>query len=282
VLILLIKPGLASTTALSVPETNSLAENLDSTFWIADTLDLQAELNAKQTALNDWIQTVNQSNIEFLCLGEIHSQAFRYFLAQEIFSQLNVDVLMLEADPPQVEQLLAEVETGVESVGLFGVDVAAIIRAVRSVNPAVQILGVDETVQQSQWKNLEEVHSERQRLSRDGFIAQNIREQFRPGLRHVALFGSNHCSLYDLGLGSRPFFLHLAGPLTARERMKNVLIVSSAQTNLLSLTIRKAELEDSLLVLPDTKAIAPAAYNFRWGLKSLLDNYDTVIHFPTS
>lgn len=272
--------GLNSAPVSSTSEVAPV-ENLDPRFWLADTLDLQAELNAQQAGLSEWIQAVNRSNLEFLCLGEIHNSTFRQFLAQEIFSQLDVDVLMLEADPPQVEQFIAEVEAGNSSVGLFGSDIAAVIRAVQTRNPNVQILGVDETAEQTAWKNLEEVHSERQRLSRDGFIAQNIREQFRPGLRYVALFGGSHCALHDVGLGnSRPFFLHLVGVLTARERMKSVLLVSAAQTNLFALTMQKVGLSDRVAVFPDARAIAPATYNFRWDLKSFWDNYDVLIHFP--
>jgi hypothetical protein len=273
--------GFNSAPASSPLEAVSPAENLDSRFWLADTLDLQAELNAQHVALNEWLQSINQSNLEFLCLGEIHNLSFRQFLAQNIFSQLDVDVLMLEADSLQVEQFLSQVAAGIPSVSLFGSDIAAVIRAVQTRNPDVQILGVDESAQQTAWKNLEEVHAERQRLSRDGFIAQNIHEQFRPGLRHVALFGGSHCSLYDVGLGnSRPFFLHLAGILTARERMKSALIVSAAQTNLFALTMRKVGLHNQTIVFPDTRAIAPASYNFRWDLKAFWDNYDVIIHFP--
>jgi len=275
--------GLDSAPVSSSSETDSTAENLDPMFWLADTLDLQTELNAQHIGSNKWIQSVNQSNVEFLCLGEIHNQEFRQFLAQEIFSQLDVDVLMLEADQLQVDQFLTQIEAGDPFVSLFGFDIAAVIRAAQSRNPNVQILGVDETAQQTAWKNLEEVYSERQRLSRDGFIAQNIREQFRPGLRHVALFGGSHCALHDVGLGnSRPFFLHLAGVLTAREQMKSALIVSAAQTNLFALTMQKAGLNDKMLVFPDTQAIAPESYNFRWDLKTFWDNYDVLIYFPAA
>jgi hypothetical protein len=280
--VMLAKPGLGLNSA-PVSSTSEVApaENLDPRFWLADTLDLQAELNAQQAGLSEWIQAVNRSNLEFLCLGETHHPTFRQFLAQEIFSQLDVDVLMLEADSLQVERFLAEVEAGNPSVGLFGSDIAAVIRAVQTRNPNVQILGVDETAEQTAWKNLEEVHSERQRLSRDGFIAQNIRNQFRPGLRHVALFGGSHCALHDVGLGnSRPFFLHLAGVLTARDRMKSALLVSATQTNLLTLTMQKVGLSDRVAVFPDARAIAPATYNFRWDLKYFWDNYDVLIHFP--
>ncbi|NJO51115.1 MAG: hypothetical protein HC840_18590, partial [Leptolyngbyaceae cyanobacterium RM2_2_4] len=151
--VMLAKPGLGLNSA-PVSSTSEVtpAENLDPRFWLADTLDLQAELNAQQAGLSEWIQAVNWSNLEFLCLGEIHNPTFRQFLAQEIFSQLDVDVLMLEADPPQVEQFLAEVEAGNPSVGLFGSDIAAVIRAVQTRNPNVQILGVDETAEQTAWK----------------------------------------------------------------------------------------------------------------------------------
>jgi hypothetical protein len=280
--IILLRPD----AGLSIPDSstaatqaNSPANGLDPVFWIADYQDLRAELLAQRSPLTPWLQQINQAPLEFLCLGETHQDAFRQFLAQAIFPQLRVDVLILEASATEVEKLLSAVTTQ-DTVPLLGADIAAIIRAVRAKNPQVRIVGVDETEEQVTLRNLEQRNGDRQHLSRDGFIAQTIRTQFQPGRRHVALFGANHCAAYDLGLGnSRPFFRHLMNRLTRRDRMKSALFVASTQTNPLTASLQRANLANEMLVIPNTQAIQPAIYNFRWDLRGFFESYDAFVYF---
>lgn len=289
VLALVVGMAIAAQPALTQPPapqpdpqslSDSPAETLDSDFWIADSEDFRAELLANQIPLSEWLEQINQSNLDFLCIGEAHTEIHRQFLADHVIPDLEMDVLMLEADPTQVEQIMNAVEAGVESVGLLGVDIAAIIRSAQAKNPQLQVIGVDETRQQSAWRNLEQIRSERRRLSRDGFISQNIRTYFQTGTRYVALFGAGHCAAYDINLGySRPFFRHLIQSVILPEKAENVRVLSSSQANSFKYAMDRAGFSQDTVVLPNTQDIKPTAYNFHWDLKSFLDPYDAVIYF---
>ncbi|MBE9181211.1 hypothetical protein IQ268_21860 [Oculatella sp. LEGE 06141] len=290
-LVVVIQPRLGAQTIPSPPPDTSpanpadvmppFAEHLERSFWLADHLDLQAALIENQVTVADWLQQINQSNIQFLCLGETHNESFRQFLAQTIFPQLDVNQLLLEADADQANELLANASSGTNPIRLLGADIGLVIRAAKTRNPNVQIVGIDETDQQTAWRNQEQANSDRRRLSRDGFIAQNIQEGWRSDQRHVALYGANHCAAHDLGLGNaRPFFRQVAGVVVPREQSKSVLVVSSAQSNPLTIAIQRATLNNQAFVIPNTQAIAPALYNYRWDLKSFFDNYDAIVYFP--
>jgi hypothetical protein len=280
-LIGLAKPGLSQSVTPAEPATTSPVINLDREFWLADGQALHTALTDNQVSVERWLQDLNQSALEFLCLGETHNPAFRQFLAQAIFPQLDVDVLMLEADAPQAEELVSQVKEGRSPVTLLGVDIAAVLQAAQRRNPDVQIVGVDETDQQTAWKNLEQANSDRRYLSRDGFIAQNIRDAFQAEQQHVALYGANHCARHDLGLGNVvPMFRQVAGKVSEADRSQTVLILSSGQSNPLTIAFQRANLSDRAFVIPDTQAIDPAVYNYRWDLKSFFDNYDAIVYFP--
>ena len=278
------EPGRTTTAAGPAGAATPRAENLDPTFWLADKVDLRQAIAAQQQPLDDWIEQINRAQIDFLCVGEIHRSEYRQFLADTLLARLPVDVLMLEADADRAAEIVAAVNGGAPTVNLLGVDIASVVRAVQTQNPAVQILGVDETPEQSSWRNLEQVESDRRRLSRDGFIAQNIRQQLSQGQRTVALFGVNHCAYSDLGLGnSRPFFRHLVDAVGDRSTMHSLyLVASSASANLLALTLQQIGLGDELLVIPDARAIQETVYNYRWDLKAFWDNYDALMYFPVA
>ncbi|MGJ3247287.1 MAG: hypothetical protein ACFE0I_14595 [Elainellaceae cyanobacterium] len=291
VLALVVGMAIAAQPALTQPPapqpdpqslSDSPAEMLDSDFWIADSQDFRAELLANQISLSEWLEQINQSDLDFLCIGEAHSGIHRQFLADRVIPNLTIDVLMLEADPTQVENILNAVEAGIESVGLLGVDIAGIIRSAQAKNPQIQVIGVDETRQQSAWRNLEQIRSERQRLSRDGFISQNIQTHFQSGTRYVALFGAGHCAAYAINLGySRPFFRHLIQSVISPEKAKNVRILSSSQANSFKYAMDRAGFSQDTTVISNTQDIKPTAYNFHWDFKSFLDPYDAIIYFSS-
>jgi hypothetical protein len=278
VAIAIAQPGLTSQLRAN-PVVEDPEQTLDSVFWIADATDFQSEINIHQMPLAEWLQQINQANVEFLCMGERHTSEFRQFLATTIFPALEIDVLMLEADADEAERIVTAVNAGAKPVNLLGVDIAPILIAVQRRNPDVAIVGVDETRQQTAWKNLEQVRSDRRRLSRDGFIAQNIRAQFTSGKRHVALFGAEHCAAYGLNLGnSRPFFRHLTETLNWGDRAMNINLMSDASTSLLTQGLQQSEDHSRPVVIP-TRSLRPETYNYRWDLKSILDPYSILIYF---
>jgi hypothetical protein len=262
------------------------ASHLSTDFWLADTLDLRDELTRQGLPLADWIDQVNRSDVTFICLGESHTNAMRSFLADQLLPLLDIDVLMIEAEAAKAEQIVdpaaAQVTAREATTRLLGADIAAVMRSVRARNPQVQIVGVDETDQQKRWRNLEQVQSPQRRLSRDGFIAQNIAQAFQPHRRTVALFGANHCATHDLGLGNaRPFFRHLAGVLAPRSQMKSLLLVPSAPLSPLSIALGRSNLPALPWVIPDNQAIRPESYNYRWDLTTPLTNFDALVYFPS-
>jgi hypothetical protein len=253
--------------------------HLEETFWITDRTDLQAELASQQRSLSDWVETVNRSPLQFLCLGEMHTPVYRQFLAETLMPQLQMDGLMLETDAAQAEELVAKVNAGRAAL-LLGVDITGVIQAAQARNSNLQVIGIDQTRQQVAWRNLEQARSPRRRLSRDGFMAQNIREQLQPDRRYVALLGANHCAAYDLGLGNvRPLYRQLTQFIPA-DQLQSVLLLAANQNNPLALTLQRLQLAQSPFVLPAVRSIAPASYNFRWDLRTFFENYDAIVHFP--
>lgn len=253
--------------------------HLEETLWIADRADLQSELAAQQRSLSDWVEAINRSPLQLLCLGEMHIPVYRQFLADTLMPQLQIDVLMLETDQTKAEELVANVNAGRPAL-LLGAEITAVIQAAQTRNPNLQIVGIDETRQQVAWRNLEQARSPRRRLSRDGFMAQNIRQRLQPNQRYVALLGASHCAAYDLGLGGvRPLYRQLTQFIPA-DQLHSVLLLSATQTNPLTLTLQRLQLAQSLFVLPAVRSIAPETYNFRWDLRSFFENYDAIVHFP--
>ena len=43
--------------------------------------------------------------------------------------------------------------------------------------------------------------------------------------------------------------------------------------------LKSLGLDGEPLVIPDTKAISPEIYNFRWDIKSFFEHYDALIYF---
>jgi hypothetical protein len=286
--LLLVVPYLGmNTSQQAVSEV--LEKKLEPELWVADTTDFRNALVAATISLDAWVQRVNQSDISLLCLGESHRLPFREFLATDVFPALDINVLMLEGDQQQVTHLLQELDKGAATTNLAGVDIGAVVRAIKTHNPTAQLVGVDETQEQQRWRNLERRHSPRQHLSRDGFIAQNILHHLHPGKTHVAIFGANHCAYHDLGLGNaRPFMRHLRSLFTETDTpanagnytIKSVLILSSSLQNLLVDLLQNMGMDQDTWAIWDTHKISPASYNFRWDLKAIFDSYDSIIYFP--
>ncbi len=144
-------------------------------------------LNYRILPLTDWWPRLRRSDYQIVCLGEDHDEYTRRFLANDIFSEIVTDVLLLEATPKQLARIMGRVDSGKPYVRLLDADIAAVIRTARRKNPSLIVNGIEETGRQEK---------ERQRLkrgSRDETIAANLRETYRSGRQHVILFGALHC-----------------------------------------------------------------------------------------
>jgi hypothetical protein len=134
-----------------------------------------------------WIRQLERADYELICLGEIHEPDTRAFLAEFFFGRYAVDRLLLEARPPELERIERSVAEGREYTPLLDADIGAVIRAARDRNPDVRVHGIEETREQYRARQTSEG-------SREYSLARNLWRHFRPGQRHVLLYGALHCA----------------------------------------------------------------------------------------
>ncbi len=149
---------------------------------------LVENLRANLGDLHEELARLNASRFTILCIGERHMATTRRFLAEVVLPALTIDVLLLETPGDALPEIMSRIDAGLAEVDLLDADIAAIIRSVRSANPAIVIAGIDETATQK----AQRVH--RKQGSRDISITGNLRSHVRRGKRHAVLFGALHCA----------------------------------------------------------------------------------------
>ena len=138
--------------------------------------------------LPQWLAALNRRPMAVLCIGENHEQFLRRFLADRLFDSLMADVLLLEATPHEARRMRTRVESGDDRVMLLDADVSRLLRSALEANPRLVIGGIEERPDQRS-KRLQQGAG-----SRESSIEANFRTRFRPGRRHVVLYGAFHCS----------------------------------------------------------------------------------------
>ena len=136
----------------------------------------------------EWLAALNRRPVEILCIGENHEPYLRRFLADRLFPSLAADVLLLEATPGETRRIRARIEAGDEEVPMLDADIARLLRSALRANPGLVVAGIEERPEQ---------RSARLRSgtgSRESSIEANFRTRYRPGRRHVVLYGAFHCS----------------------------------------------------------------------------------------
>ncbi len=134
-----------------------------------------------------WLQHLRRADYGILCVGEMHEPDTRAFLAEFFFSRYAVDRLLLEARPPELRRIEQRVAEGREYTPLLDADIGTIIRQARTANPDVRIHGIEETREQYRARQTADG-------SRARSLARNFWQRFRPGSRHVVLYGALHCA----------------------------------------------------------------------------------------
>ena len=135
-----------------------------------------------------WLAALNRRPMAVLCVGENHEPYLRRLLADRLFDSLKADVLLLEATPHEARRMRTRVESGDDRVMLLDADMSRLLRSALGANPRLVIDGIEERQEQ---------HSRRLQQgtgSRESSIEANFRTRFRPGRRHVVLYGAFHCS----------------------------------------------------------------------------------------
>lgn len=150
-------------------------------------VQVKTTLTSRLISPEKWIGRLNEDQLQLICLGELHQEATRRFIAQEIFSRLKTDILLLEATSREAVALLKRFDSGRHYYPLLDADIMSVLRSVKLKNPDAQIVGIEQTYQQQ--KRLCSATG-----SREKAITANFRDVFQPGRRHVILFGTLHCA----------------------------------------------------------------------------------------
>jgi len=156
------------------------------------------EMHKTISPLETWLEKINQTQLEYICLGEHHSDDTRRFLAQTIFNRLNVDILFLEATIGEMQVIEQQYNHNRPYIRLLDADIYSILKSTREHTPEVRIFGIEETNQQRQDRLKQGT-----KMRRDNSISTNQNMSFNPGQRHVTLMGALHCTrqagwLFDL------------------------------------------------------------------------------------
>ena len=150
--------------------------------------DLISEIGRAIQPFPTWLASLNQRSVTVLCIGENHEPYLRRFLADRLFATLKADVLLLEATSHEARRMRTRVEAGDEQVMLLDADIARLLRNALKANPRLVVDGIEERHEQLSTRRQQGTGS------RESSIETNLRIRYRPGRRHVVLYGAFHCS----------------------------------------------------------------------------------------
>jgi len=234
---------------------------------------IKESLKSGLISIEQWLPLLNQSDCRIMCIGELHEESTRNFLAKEFFAKVKVDVLLLEATPEALKRLTKRMNAGRTYFPLLDADIMAVLRTVRARNPDIQICGIEETEEQ-------QGEQHRHSGSRDQSIAHNFWNRYRPGMRHLILFGALHCT-------NEPNWLYCnlydRAPLPLKKRMVNVRILEEHQNGPVEAFIfflDEIGIEKTSFVIPDTRTLPARICNWFPSLhRQTLQKYRTLIVF---
>lgn len=235
---------------------------------------LRKNLEQNIVSVERWLDWIRGAGVSVLCLGEDHEDATRQFLARTLFSELDIDVLLLEVTPHQLGLITQELRWEREKVLLLDADIADIIRAARTRNPNVELVGIEETKRQRIARQKNDRPG-----TRDESIHNNFWHHFRYGRRHVVLFGALHCTNRAQWLYGR---IRRLAPRRVANEMINVRIMEEHQDGrveafiyfLGKIGIRRAD-----FVVADSKKLHPLIYEWFEVLGVTLKDFTALMVF---
>lgn len=220
-----------------------------------------------------WLAHLRRADHGILCIGEIHEPDTRAFLAEFFFRRYAVDRLLLEARPPELERIERQVAAGREYTPLLDADIGAIIRQARTANPDVRIHGIEETSEQYHARQTAEG-------SRERSLAHNFWQHFRPGARHVVLYGALHCA-DERGWLYR--YLRTQSGARRAVAMRNVQVLGEYQFEPLAALLYFLDhigIAPGHFVIEDTRRLHPLLRDWFALLdQHVLSRYDTLVVF---
>jgi len=93
---------------------------------------IKESLESSLISMEQWLTSLGQSDNQVMCIGEYHEESTRKFLAEEFFTKVSADVLMVEATPKDLKRLLKRMNAGRPYFPLLDADIMNVFRAVRA------------------------------------------------------------------------------------------------------------------------------------------------------
>jgi hypothetical protein len=234
---------------------------------------IKKNLESSLISIEQWLTHIGQSDYQIMCMGELHEESTRNFLAEEFFAKFSTDVLLLEATPKDLKRLIKRMDAGRDYFPLLDADIMKILRSVKDRNPAIKIWGIEETDEQQKGQH---GHAN----SRDQSIAHNFWDKFQPGRLHIILFGALHCTNEPNWLFNQ---LCSQASLPLKEQMLNVRVLGEHQNGPLEAFVYFLDqigIEKKHFVIPNTNSLHPRIYElFQLLNRQTLEKYRSLIVF---
>jgi hypothetical protein len=230
---------------------------------------IKNNLKSNLISMEQWLIHLAQSDYQIMCMGELHEEVTRNFLADEFFAKFSTDVLLLEATPKNLKRLIKRMDAGRDYFPLLNADIMKILRTVKDRNPAIKIWGIEETEEQQKGSNL-----------RDQSIAHNFWEKFQSGRLHIILFGALHCTNEPNWL-----FKNLCNQASfpLKEHMLNVRVLGEHQNGPVEAFVYFLDeigIEKKHFVIPNTNSLHPRIYElFQVLNRQTLEKYRSLVVF---
>jgi hypothetical protein len=234
---------------------------------------IKKNLRDNLISMEQWVKDLQQSDLQIICVGELHEESTRRFLSKRFFSTVNTDVLLLETTPDKLKRLIRRMNNGRDYFPLLEADILDILRTVKNKNPDIKILGIEETDDQ-------EKHQSNHSNPRDQSIAHNFWKKYKKGSRHIILFGADHCTNESNWL-FKNLWNHASN--TLKEHMLNVNVLGEHQKGSLEAFVYFLDeigIEKQTFVVPDTSALHPQIHElFKPLNRQILEQYCSLIVF---
>ena len=226
-------------------------------------------------SMDQWLRELDHAAYQVICLGELHEEATRTFLAETFFTGFSIDTLMLEAKPEVLNGIRRRMNAGRRYFPLLGADGLAIWRATEARNPSIRICGIEETDRQAK-------RQPGRSGTRDRAIAANFWRAFIPGERHVILFGALHCA------NEKNWLFHnlrsKAGAIP-EEGLLNACVLGEHQNGVVEAFVFFLDaigIAPKTFVIADTQALHPWIYKaFQELDHNIMRKYDALIVFKS-
>jgi hypothetical protein len=234
---------------------------------------VKANLQSQLSDMGKWLHGLENLGVKIICLGELHEEPTRDFLAREFFAKFGVNRLLLEATPDELETIITRLESGRDYFPLLDADILKLLRAVKRKNPRAEVRGIEQASGQLKLKSGEW-------NPRDQAIARNFWANYKPGESHVVLFGALHCADEPSWLFSR---LCKRAPAGLRKQMLNVQVVGEHQNGVIEAFVHFLDqigIPKGHFVIANTNALHPLIYEWFEDLtRQSLRKYQALIVF---